>query len=121
MRRLLNLEDNIALYHIWNLFSLSFEQNCVTVLHTSLHIHLESFSFLHETISPALLADFSESFTLATAFITWLLHLHLHHAHIDILSDLSTALTRWTDFHLAALSARALTFVAVDFTTDFKL
>jgi hypothetical protein len=38
---------NISLYHIRYLLTLSFEQNCVSIRHSPLHIHQELFTLLN--------------------------------------------------------------------------
>lgn len=121
MRLLLNLEYNVALEHIRNLFSLALELNCVAVLHAWLDIDLKSLWFGHETTTPALGTHLRKHLAFALTLVTRLLHLHLHHAHINVLHNDALPLALITNLHIASLSPSPLTLITVNLARHMQL
>lgn len=121
MRLLLDCKNYVTLDHVGHLLAHLFKLDGVAILHASLHINTEQLLFVHQPASPAVRTLFCECFALALTLGALLLHFHLHHAHVDPLRGLPSALTLLADLHLAALSASALTLAAIHLAIDVEV
>ena len=120
MWQLFENKKQIALDHIRYLFALTFKYNKVSCCHSSFDFQRELLCFLHQTYSTACLAALCKNFTLALAGRTWLLNLHLHHAHVYVLSYLSLTLTSLANAEFSALCTTAPTLFAVNVSSYFN-
>ena len=59
-------------------------------------------------------------FPFASALVTWLLHLHLHDAHVYHLHDYAFAFTSWTLLCFSAFSARTFAGRAIYIPVDIE-
>lgn len=121
MSRSLQHERDVTLDLVRNLLALLLEQDLVAILHASLHVDIEDLILADQFGASALRALLCEHFALATAGSAGLLHLHLHHAHLDVLRGLALSLAGRAGFEVAALSATAATLLAVDVASDGHL
>jgi hypothetical protein len=121
MRRLLDYKSDVTLNHVWPLLALPLKDHCVAGLHAPLHVHMEGLGFRDHPTPAAAGTLLSEYFSLALAGAAWLLHLHLHHAHVDFLGDLAGALAGGTGLEVAPLGPAALALGTVDVALHRKL
>jgi hypothetical protein len=91
--------------HIEHLFALSFKFDDISIAHTSLDFDNELFAILNQSLSLAVLAILFVNFAFALACLTWLLHLHLHEAHLDVLNSHTLTITLCAYFLLTAFSS----------------
>lgn len=89
MWRLADHENYIALDHIRSLLALSLKHNLLVVFHPPFNLHPEGLTLLDQTLTFAARTLLSENFTFALTSIARLLHLHLHHAHVNVLDHLA--------------------------------
>lgn len=121
MGLLINNKDDVSLNHIRNLFALPLEQNCVSIRHSLLNVHQKCLSLLHQTLPLTRWTLLSKNLSLRLTSTTWLLHLHLHHPHINVLNYLTFPFTSGARFKISAFSSTALAFTAVYFSINGKL
>ena len=121
MRRLLDYKSDVALNHVWPLLALPLKDDRVAGLHAPLHVYVEGLGFGDHPTPAAAGALLCEYFSLALAGAAWLLHLHLHHAHVDFLDDLAGALAGGTGLEVAPLCPAALALGTVDVALHRKL
>ena len=121
MRLLVNHKDYISLNHIWNLFALPFKHYCFSVRHALFNIHHKSLPLLHETLTSTRGTLLRKDLSFGLASTAGLLHLHLHHPHIDVLHYLTFALTGGTCFEVAALGTTSFALTAVHISIYGKL
>jgi len=117
---LLNYKHDVALNHVCDLLSLSFESNVISISHSALNFNLELLALLDQALSFTVGAVLLVDLAFAAALLTRLLHLHLHHSHVHQLQGHSLSLARTADFLLATFRSGSLAGVAVHVSLNIK-
>ena len=113
-------EYDVALDHVRNLLSFLLKRYSIAILHPLLDVKSKRFAFLHDPFAFTRFTVFCIDSSFATTLITWLLHLHLHHAHVYSLHGDTSPFTNWAFFSFTAFSARTLAFAAVYVSIDVE-
>jgi len=111
-------ESNVALNLLRNLLSLSLKCNLVSIGHASLNIYSKCFSLLNHFLPTTAWTNFSKNFSFTSALVAGLLHLHLHHSHLNVLCNLAWSFAGRTLFKVTTFCARSLAGLAVNITSD---
>lgn len=107
-------ESDVALDLVRNLFPLPLKSNLVSILHAALNVNPKSFFLLNQLVTPADGAHMGKHLSFAPALATRLLHLHLHHSHVDVLSYMPLSMAHRARLEVTAFSARPLASLAIN-------
>ena len=91
--------------HIRPLLPLPLKEDLFVIPHASFYINSEGFSLRNNPLASASATLFRKYFTLALTSVAWLLHLHLHHAHVHDLGHLTCTFACGACFKVASLSS----------------
>lgn len=121
MRLLFQNHNDVALQHVRYLLSLALIDYLLAISHTFHDVNNELF-LLHDNLATAALTTvLLVCAALTAAFVTRLLHLNLHEAHVLKHLDLSLALALRASLGFAAFGAGALALFAVDIPVYVKV
>ena len=102
---LFQCKDDVTLDHVYHLFSLSFEFYVVSSRHATFNFNNDVLTLIDKSLPLAVFTVLCIHFAFSLARIAWLLHLHLHEAHIYHLYSHPLAFAFCTSFLLTTLSS----------------
>ena len=118
---LLQHDNDVALQHIWHLFTLSLEDDPLLVSHAFRDVNCDRLLVLDDFFALAGFAVFLVDLTTSCTLVARLLHLHLHESHVLGHRNLAFSLALGALLLLAALGTGALALAAVDVAIDVEL
>ena len=112
---LLDIKDQIALDHIWDLLCLPLKDNFVPILHALLNVHSQRLLVIDDLPSLTVGAVLGSDLAATLAAVASHLHLHLHsETDLDVLHHNALAIALRASFSLPILSTGASALRTVD-------